>query len=64
VILQRAVALPDAREPEEVLAALRPLEHGLLGEAVRLLARGALRADPANPRRQIIDPTARRQGEG
>ena len=64
VILQRAVALPDAREPEEVLAALRPLEHALLGEAVRLLARGAVRADPANPRRQIIDPSARRQGEG
>ena len=64
VILQRAVALPDAREPKEVLAALRPLEHEMLGEAVRLLARGALRADPANPRRQIIDPSARRQGEG
>jgi phosphoribosylglycinamide formyltransferase-1 len=64
VILQRAVALPDAREPDEVLAALRPLEHAMLGEAVRLLARGALRADPANPRRQIIDPSARREGEG
>ncbi len=64
VILQRAVALPDAREPDEVLAALRPLEHALLGEAVRLLARGALSADPANPRRQIIDPPARREGEG
>jgi phosphoribosylglycinamide formyltransferase-1 len=64
VILQRAVALPDAREREEVLAALRPLEHTLLGEAVRLLARDALRADPANPRRQIIDPPARREGEG
>ena len=64
VILQRAVALPDARQPEEVLAALRPLEHEMLGDAVRLLARGALRADPANPRRQIIDPSARREGEG
>jgi phosphoribosylglycinamide formyltransferase-1 len=42
VILQRAVELPDAREPEEVLAALRPLEHSLLAEAVRLFARGAL----------------------
>jgi phosphoribosylglycinamide formyltransferase 1 len=42
VILQRAVELPDAREPEEVLAALRPLEHALLAEAVRLFARGAL----------------------
>ena len=42
VILQRAVELPDAREPEEVLAAIRPLEHELLTEAVRLFARGAL----------------------
>ena len=40
VILQRAVELPDAREPDEVLAALRPLEHALLAEAVRLFARG------------------------
>jgi phosphoribosylglycinamide formyltransferase-1 len=51
VILQRAVELPDAREPEEVLAALRPLEHALLPEAVRLIARGVLHADPGNSRR-------------
>jgi phosphoribosylglycinamide formyltransferase-1 len=55
VILQRAVELPDAREPEEVLAALRALEHELLPRAVALFARGALRADPQNPRRTIVD---------
>lgn len=55
VILQRAVELPGAREPAEVLAALRPLEHALLPEAVRLLARGALRLDPADSRRVLID---------
>ena len=54
VILQRAVELPDAREPSEVLAALRPLEHELLPRAVALFARGALRADPENPRRTLI----------
>jgi len=54
VILQRAVELPDAREAEQVLAALRPLEHALLAQAVRLLARGALAADPANQRRMTI----------
>jgi phosphoribosylglycinamide formyltransferase-1 len=53
VILQRAVELPDARDPAEVLAALRPLEHALLPQAVRLIAAGALRADPENPRRMI-----------
>ncbi len=51
VILQGARELPEARDPDEVLAALRPLEHALLPEAVRLFARGALRLDPANPRR-------------
>jgi phosphoribosylglycinamide formyltransferase-1 len=53
VILQDAVALRDARDPEQVLAALRPLEHTLLPDAVRLFARGALQADPVNPRRII-----------
>jgi phosphoribosylglycinamide formyltransferase-1 len=46
--------LPQARDPAEVLAALRPLEHRLLPEAVRLFARGALDADPDNPRHIII----------
>jgi phosphoribosylglycinamide formyltransferase 1 len=55
VILQRAVELPDAREPEEVLAALRPLEHSLLPEAVRLFARGALSIDPEHPRCVHLD---------
>jgi phosphoribosylglycinamide formyltransferase 1 len=55
VILQRAVELPDAREPADVLAALRPLEHELLLHAVVLLARGTLRADPENPRRTLVE---------
>jgi phosphoribosylglycinamide formyltransferase-1 len=63
VILQRAVALPDAREPEEVLAALRPLEHELLPRAVALFARGALVADPENPRRTLVDASAARAGD-
>ncbi len=54
VILQRAVELPAARTPEEVLVALRPLEHDLLPRAVRLFARGALAPDEANPRRIAI----------
>jgi phosphoribosylglycinamide formyltransferase-1 len=54
VILQRAVELPEAYRPEQVLAALRPLEHALLPDAVRLFARGALSRDPANPRRVLI----------
>ena len=54
VICQRAVELPDARDPDEVLAALRPLEHALLPEAVRLFARGALSIGSDNPRRVAV----------
>jgi phosphoribosylglycinamide formyltransferase-1 len=55
VILQGAIDLPDARDPGEVLAALRPLEHSLLPEAVRLFARGAIALDQKNPRRVLVE---------
>ncbi|HEY6398118.1 MAG TPA: formyltransferase family protein, partial [Solirubrobacteraceae bacterium] len=55
VILQRAVELPDASDPLEVADRLRPIEHELLPEAVRLIAGGAVSFDPANPRRVVID---------
>jgi phosphoribosylglycinamide formyltransferase 1 len=51
VISQRAVELPHARTPEEVLEVLHPLEHELLARAVRLFADGALQTDAQNPRR-------------
>jgi phosphoribosylglycinamide formyltransferase-1 len=54
LILQRAVDLPDATDAEVVHDHLRPLEHELLIETVRLAARGALRPDAANPRRVVI----------
>jgi phosphoribosylglycinamide formyltransferase-1 len=56
VILQGSLELPAARDPDEVLQALRPLEHSLLPAAVRLFARDALHADPENPRRIRCDP--------
>jgi phosphoribosylglycinamide formyltransferase 1 len=62
VILQGARKLPEARDPDEVLQALRPLEHALLPEAVRLFARGALRSDPENPRRIVVDPPHQDEG--
>jgi phosphoribosylglycinamide formyltransferase 1 len=60
VILQGSVELGEARDPDEVLQALRPIEHALLPEAVRLFASGALHIDPTNPRRVVVD--ARRAG--
>jgi phosphoribosylglycinamide formyltransferase 1 len=56
VILQRAVELADPGAPEQVMAALRPLEHELLPRAVRLFAAGLLTADPANARRIATGP--------
>jgi phosphoribosylglycinamide formyltransferase-1 len=56
IILQRAVDLPAATDAQEVRAALRPIEHELLCEAVRLIARDAVRIDPSNPRRVLIAP--------
>ncbi len=55
VILQRAIELPDARGPEDVLGPLHEIEHELLPRAVRLIANGAVRFDPVNPRRVVID---------
>jgi phosphoribosylglycinamide formyltransferase-1 len=45
VILQRAIELPGAGSAEEVMQRLRPIEHELLPEAVRLIARGAVTVD-------------------
>jgi len=53
IILQRAVELPDARHADEVLRALHPIEHELLPEAVRLIAKRAVALDPAHPRRVL-----------
>ena len=54
VILQRALELADADDAGAVHERLRPIEHALLPEAVRLVARGALSRDPANPRRILV----------
>jgi phosphoribosylglycinamide formyltransferase-1 len=54
VILQGSVELPRASSAQEVLAALRPLEHALLPQAVRLFARDALSIDPENARRVVV----------
>jgi phosphoribosylglycinamide formyltransferase 1 len=54
LILQRALELPDATDAEAVLERLHPIEHDLLVDAVLLIARGAVRVDPANPRRVVV----------
>ena len=54
VLVQRAVELPGAASAQEVMDRLRPIEHALLPEAVRLVARGAVSRDPDNPRRIVV----------
>ena len=54
IIFQRALELPDATTAEEVLTRLHPIEHELLVEAVRRIADGSVRIDPANPRRVLV----------
>jgi phosphoribosylglycinamide formyltransferase-1 len=58
ILLQGAVTLPNATDPADVLAALRPIEHELLPRAVALIAAGAVRRDPDHPRRVIVDEAA------
>ncbi len=53
VILQRALELPGASDAAAVRDALRPLEHDLLTEAVRLIARGAVHVQPGTRRVQV-----------
>ena len=55
IILQRAVEMPGARVPDDVLGPLHAIEHELLPEAIRLFARGAVRIDPDDPRRVLVD---------
>ena len=55
ILLQRSIEIAEPVERDAVHDRLRPLEHALLPEAVRLLARGAVRRDPANPRRLLVD---------
>ena len=54
IILQRALEVGDTTDPVELHDRLRPLEHELLPEAVRLMAAGRVSFDPANPRRVVI----------
>jgi len=62
IIAQRALELPDATAADEVHAALRPIEHDLLCEAVRLIAHEAVSIDPRNPRRVVVSPLYRAAG--
>jgi len=54
IILQGSIEIPNATDANAVHDALRPIEHQLLCEAVRLLARGAVRRESPLSRRLIV----------
>jgi phosphoribosylglycinamide formyltransferase-1 len=55
VILQRAVELPHARVPADVIGPIQAIEHELLPAAVRLIAAGAVHLEGENRRRVTVD---------
>ena len=54
ILLQAAIDVPEGIDRDGLHDLLRPLEHRLLPEAVLLIAAGAVRRDPANPRRLLV----------
>lgn len=54
ILLQRAIPMPEPADPETVHAALQPIEHELLPQAVRMLVAGRVHRDPADPRRLLV----------
>jgi len=50
-----SIEIANATDAGAVHDALRPLEHRLLCEAVRLMARGAVRREAPGSRRLLVD---------
>jgi phosphoribosylglycinamide formyltransferase-1 len=55
IILQRAVEVPESRDPAELEERIHPVEHELLPEAIRLIAAGRVRIEPDNPRMVVVE---------
>jgi phosphoribosylglycinamide formyltransferase-1 len=58
IILQQALELPYSAELESVEESVHAIEHELLPRAIRLLASGAVRIDPEDARRVLIEERA------
>ena len=54
IILQRSYELPYPRDIAAVEEKVHEIEHELLPEAIRLIAQGKVRVDPADPRWVVI----------
>ena len=58
IILQRAIRVPYTRDRAQLEKEIHRVEHELLPEAIRLIAAGAVRVDPDNPRVVDVDAEA------
>jgi phosphoribosylglycinamide formyltransferase-1 len=55
ILLQETVPLPYAPDIVATEHSVHEVEHELLPRAIRLIAAGAVRRDPADPRRVLVD---------
>jgi len=58
IVLQRAIRVPYTRDRAQLEKEIHRVEHELLPEAIRLIAAGAVRVDPENPRVVEVDAEA------
>jgi phosphoribosylglycinamide formyltransferase-1 len=58
IVLQRAIQVPYTRDRAQLEREIHRVEHELLPEAIRLIAAGAVRIDPENPRLLHVDVEA------
>jgi phosphoribosylglycinamide formyltransferase-1 len=62
IIMQEAFEFPYSRDIAAIEERIHEIEHRLLPRAVRLIAAGAVRIDPADPRNVIVEEG--RDGDG
>jgi phosphoribosylglycinamide formyltransferase-1 len=58
IIYQRAVAVPESRDWDELEAEIHATEHELLPKAIRAIAAGRVELDPDHPRLVRVRPEA------
>jgi phosphoribosylglycinamide formyltransferase-1 len=58
IVLQQAIEVPYTRDRAQLEEEIHRVEHELLPEAIRLIAAGAARIDPENPRVVHVDAQA------
>jgi phosphoribosylglycinamide formyltransferase-1 len=58
IVLQRAIQVPYTRDRAQLEKEIHRVEHELLPEAIQLIAGGAVRIDPENPRVVHVDAPA------